>query len=177
MDVTQVLLKVLDVANPLAGMAAEFIAGKMGLGSNTVEAVKDAVAGVTGADKIKLAEIQAGLQDHLAQYGLQLQTTEIQAAATVVAAVNTTLQADARGDSWLQKNHHAMESLATVACVIGVYFVLPLAHIPVPSVPEAAYLMLGAILGVTSWQRGQVNSIIARGNAPAEMPAQSTPGK
>lgn len=164
MDATQVLLKVLDVANPLAGMAAEFIAGKMGLGSSTVDAVKDAVAGVTGADKVKLADIQAQLQDHLAQYGLQLQTVQVQAAAQVVTSVNTTLQADARGDSWLQKNHHAIESLATVACVIGIYFVLPLANIPVPSVPEAAFLMLGAILGVTSWQHGQVNKAIAEGN-------------
>ena len=167
MDVTQVLLKVLDVANPLAGMAAEFIAGKMGLGSNTIEAVKDAVAGVSGADKVKLEEIHAQLQDHLAQYGLQLQTTQVAAAAQVVTIVNATLQADARGDSWLQKNHHAIESMATVACVIGIYFVLPLLKMPVPSVPEAAYLMLGAILGVTSWQHGQVNNTIAKGNGGA----------
>ena len=165
MDATQVLLKVLDVANPLAGMAAEFIAGKMGLGSSTVDAVKDAVAGVTGADKVKLVEIQSQLQDHLAQYGLQLQTAQITSAAAVVTSVNTTLQADARGDSWLQKNHHAMESLTTVACVVGIYFVLPLAQIPVPAVPEAAFLMLGAILGVTSWQHGQVNKAIAEGNS------------
>jgi hypothetical protein len=37
MDATQILLKVLDVANPLAGMAAEFIAGKLGLGTSTVD--------------------------------------------------------------------------------------------------------------------------------------------
>jgi hypothetical protein len=165
MDVTQVLLKVLDVANPLAGMAAEFIAGKLGLGNSTVEAVKDAVAGVSGADKVKLAQIQADLQEHLAQYGLQLQMAEVQASAAVVTSVNTTLQADARGDSWLQKNHHAIECLATVGCIISIYFVLPLAHIPIPAVPESAFLMLGGILGVTSWQRGQVNTVIAKGNA------------
>lgn len=161
MDATQVLLKVLDVANPLAGMAAEFIAGKLGLGTSTVEAVKDAVAGVSGQDKVKMLEIQTGLQDHLSQYGLQLQTAQVQAAAAVVTSVNGTLQADARGDSWLQKNHHAVESLATVACVIGIYFVLPLLKLPIPSVPEAAFIMLGAILGVTSWQHGQVNQAIA----------------
>ena len=164
MDATQVLLKVLDVANPLAGMAAEFIAGKLGLGTSTVEAVKDAVAGVTGADKVKLADIQAQLQDHLAQYGLQLQTAETQAAAQQVASVNGTLQADARGDSWLQKNHHAVESLATVACVISIYFVLPMCKIAVPVVPEAAFLMLGSVLGVTAWQHGQVNKSIADAN-------------
>jgi hypothetical protein len=163
MDATQVLLKVLDVANPLAGMAAEFIAGKLHLGTSTVEAVKDAVAGVTGADKVKLAEIQAQLQDHLAQYGLQLQTTQVTAAATQVVAVNETLQADARGDNWLQKNHHAIESLATVGCVIGIYFILPLCKLPVPVVPEFAFMMLGAVLGVTAYQHGQVNKTIAEG--------------
>ena len=55
MDATQVLLKVLDVANPLAGMAAEFIAGKLGLGTSTVEAVKDAVTG-----KMTMVQAQAG---------------------------------------------------------------------------------------------------------------------
>ncbi len=164
MDATQVLLKVLDVANPLAGMAAEFIAGKLGLGSSTVEAVKDAVAGVSGADKVKLAQIQADLQDHLAQYGLQLQTAQVQAGAAQVVAVNSTLQADARGDSWLQKNHHAIESLMTVGMVIAIYFGLPLAHIPTPVVPTEAFLMLGGILGVTAWQRGEVNKTIATGN-------------
>ena len=164
MDVTQVLLKVLDVANPLAGMAAEFIAGKMGLSNTTVDAVKDAVAGVTGADKVKLEEIHSQLQDHLAQYGLQLQTVEVTAAASQVASVNQTLQADARGDSWLQKNHHAVESLLTVCCLIAVYFVLPLLRIPVPTIPEAAFLMLGSIVGVTAWQHGQTNVQIAKNN-------------
>jgi hypothetical protein len=166
MDATQVLLKVLDVANPLAGMAAEFIAGKLGLTSNTVEAVKDAVAGVSGADKVKMLQIQNELQDHLAQYGLQLATAEIAASTAVITSVNATLQADARGDSWLQKNHHAIESLIVVSCIVGIYFVLPACKIPVPAVPEAAFIMLGAILGVSSWQRGQVNQVIAK-NATA----------
>ena len=163
MDPTQVLLKVLDVANPLAGMAAEFIAGKLGLGASTVDAVKDAVAGVTGQDKVKMLEIQTGLQDHLAQYGLQLQVAQAQAGAAQVVAVNSTLQADARGDSWLQKNHHAIESLATVGMVIAIYFGLPLAKLPVPLVPTEAFLMLGGILGVTAWQHGEVNKTVATG--------------
>ncbi len=164
MDVTQVLLKALDAANPIAGIAAEFIAGKLGLSQSTTDAVSQAVSGMTGADQVRLKQIAADLQDHLAQYGLQLQTAQVAAAASQVASVNGTLQADARGDSWLQKNHHAIESLSTVACVIGVYLGLPAFHVPVPTVPGEVFVMLGAICGVTAWQHGQVNQKIAEGN-------------
>lgn len=79
-----------------------------------------------------------------------------------VEAVNKTLQTEAMGGSWLQKNHHAMESLATVGLVWGIYVILPLAKLAVPSVPAEAWLMLGALLGVTAWQRGQANIATAK---------------
>ena len=155
-DVANVLLKLLDVANPLAGTVAEFVAGKLGLSQNTIEAVQQSVA---GADPVKLKQIAADLQDHLAGYGVQIQIAQIDAQARQVVAVNATLQADAKSGSWLAENHHAIESMATVALVIAVYFVLPLNAIPVPVIPSDAFLMLGAILGVTAWQRGEVKQI------------------
>jgi hypothetical protein len=161
MDVASVLLKVLDVANPLAGMAAEFIAGKLGLGEKTIDAVQQVVSGMTGSDQVKLKQIAADMQDHLAQYGVQLQIAEISAGAAMVTSVNATLQADALGSTWLQQNHHAVESLITVGLMVAVYFVLPLTHVTVPIVPGEAFMMLGAILGVTAWQRGVVNQTIA----------------
>ena len=51
--------------------------------------------------------------------------------------------------------------------VLGiVYFVLPLVHIPAPSIPTEVWLMFGGILGVASWFRGKAQQ------AQAEM----TPG-
>lgn len=81
----------------------------------------------------------------------------VDAEVAQVEAVNKTLQTEAMGGSWLQRNHHALESMLTVSFVIAVYFVLPLLKIPVPVIPEFAFMMLGAILGVTAWQRGQAN--------------------
>lgn len=161
-----VLLKVLDYANPVAGIAAEFVATKLGLTDSTIGAVKNAVSKMTDApgDRVKLAEIESGLRDKLASYGLQLETVRANENVAVIQAVNETLQADARGDSWLQKNHHAIECLLTVCLIIAVYFVLPLARVPVPPIPETAFLMLAAVLGVSSWQRGEVNKTIAAGN-------------
>ena len=155
-NTADVLLKLLDVANPLAGTVAEFIAGKMGLSDKSIDAVQQTIA---GADPVKLKQIAADLQDHLASYGVQLQIAQINAQSAQVASVNTTLAAEAKSGSWLAVNHHAIESMATVAMMIAIYFGLPIMHIPVPTVPEMGFTMLGAILGVTAWQRGQVQQI------------------
>jgi len=162
MDTTQVLLKLLDIANPLAGMAAEFIAGKMGLSDKTVDAVKAAVSGATGEDLAKLEQVKADLQKELARLGVQLDVAQMQTAAQQVESVNKTLQTEAMGGSWLQRNHHAIESMMTTGMVGAIYFVLPMMKIPVPSVPEAAFLMLGGVLGVTAWQRGAANREVAK---------------
>lgn len=162
MDTTQVLLKLLDAANPLAGIAAEFIAGKLGLSDKTTEAVSQAVSGMTGDDQVKLKQIAADLQDHLAQYGVQLNIVQMKTAAQQLDSVNKTLQTEAMGGSWLQRNHHAMESLLTTVTIGLIYFGLPMMKIPVPAVPEAAFLMLGGILGVTAWQRGAANVAVAK---------------
>ena len=156
MNAADIILKVLDAANPLAGVVAEFVAGELGLTDKTIDAVQQTVSGMSGGDQVKLKQIAADLQDHLAQYGIQLQTAQLQYDATAIVSVNGTLQADARGDSWLQKNHHAIESLITVCMVVAIYFVLPLAKLPVPAVPESVFMMLATILGVSTWQRGVV---------------------
>ena len=107
METTQILLKLLDAANPLAGIVAEFVAGKLGLSQATTDAVSQAVSGMTGQDQVKLKKIAAELQEHLSANGVQVQIAGINAAAAQVESVNKTLTADAQGQSWLQQNHHA----------------------------------------------------------------------
>lgn len=104
---------------------------------------------------VKLAQIEADNREHLASIQASVETAEINASTATVQSVNATLQAEANGQSWLQRNAHPMCKLATVGMVIGVYFVLPLAKVAVPAVPESAFLMLAAILGVTAWQKGR----------------------
>lgn len=166
METTQILLKLLDAANPLAGIVAEFVAGKLGLSQATTDAVSQAVSGMTGQDQVKLKKIAAELQEHLSANGVQVQIAGINAAAAQVESVNKTLTADAQGQSWLQQNHHAIESLTTVFLMVAVYFIIPIlpaiapvSKIAIPDIPANAFLMLGAILGVTAWQRGEVNKI------------------
>ena len=110
---------------------------------------------------VKLREIEKDETLGLRQIVANQAIAEAQAATAQIEAVNKTLQTEAMGGSWLQRNHHAIESTSTVALVWAIYFVLPLCKIAVPAVPETAWITLGAILGVTAWQRGQANKSVA----------------
>jgi hypothetical protein len=103
-------------------------------------------------------------QETMLRISVDAEIKMAESAAVQVQAVNQTLQTEAMGGSWLQKNHHAIESLMASSSVIAIYFVLPLLHEAVPVVPETAWMMLAAILGVTAWQRGAA-SVATAGKA------------
>jgi hypothetical protein len=68
------------LANPIAGvagLAAEYVAGKLGLSDKSVEGVKAALAGLSGEDRVKLAQIDADLQTHLADNGIALELAQL----------------------------------------------------------------------------------------------------
>lgn len=135
------------VAGPGGAVIGKSIAAALGLGENaTPEQTAAALGNLTGDQLVALRAQEADLAK-----------ATLAAGSAQLEAVNKTLQTEAMGGSWLQRNHHAIESMATVALVGAVYFVLPLLSLPVPPVPESAWLMLGGILGVTAWQRGQAN--------------------
>lgn len=141
---------------PGSGTAIALVANALGLGSSaTPEQVATAIGNPDNV--LKLKELQDRHEETLVKMAYDAETAVIQ-------AVNATLQADARGDSWLQKNHHAIESLTATFMVVGIYFLLPLLKLTVPTVPEFAFMMLGAILGVTAWKHGVVNQTIAASN-------------
>lgn len=130
-----------------AGIGA-LLSTVLGCGNSPSEVQQALITSPDVAVKLKELETQVSL-------------AQVAAAAQQVQAVNATLQTDARGDSYWQKNHHAFESSAVVFMMIALYVGLPLAHIAVPAVPEAAFIMIGAILGVTAWQHGQLNTTLA----------------
>ncbi len=156
MDWTEIGKKLAAIGLPLIGGAVggpggavigKGIASALGLAQDaTPEQAAAALGNISGDQLVALRTLEA-----------QQAQAAMQAGAQQVEAVNKTLQTEAMGGSWLQRNHHAIESMATVALIWAVYFVLPLAKIPVPTIPETAWLTLGAILGVTAWMRGQAN--------------------
>ena len=141
------------VGGPAGAMIGKGISAALGLSEDaTPEQAAAALGTLNGDQLVALRNLEAE------QAKVQMQT-----AAQQVEAVNKTLQTEAMGGSWLQRNHHAIESLLTVGLVWAIYVVLPLSHIPVPVVPESAWITLGAILGVTAWMRGQANVATAKG--------------
>lgn len=143
------------LGGPAGAAVGGIIASVLGTG-NTADEVSAALANPDAA--VKLRQIEADRQTKLAELATDQAKAEIAAAAQVVQAVNQTMQVEAKSDHWPTYTWRPVIGFVTGAMVLGVYFVLPLAHIPVPAVPESVWLMLGGILGVASWFRGKMQA-------------------
>lgn len=163
MDWKELAAAVAKIGLPLLGAVLP-IPGGMAIGT--------ALASAIGSPSSKPEDILATLTasadavEKAKQFELTHQETmlklQLDAEVAQVESVNKTLQTEAMGGSWLQRNHHAIESLSFMAWIMGVYFVLPLLKIAVPVIPEFAFMAAGAVLGVTAWQRGQANVATAK---------------
>jgi hypothetical protein len=103
---------------------------------------------------VKVQQILADKETRLKELSGQVAVAQAQSDAAVIESVNKTIQADAMGQSWLQRNAHSIVKLWVVGLLSAIYVVLPLVHRDVPSVPESVWLMLGAVLGIKSWHDG-----------------------
>lgn len=137
------------LGGPAGGMIASKLAESIGAGDASPDTLMQLLT--TNADALaKAKEFEIREKQMLLEHALAMEQEETKR----LEAVNATLQADSKGTSWLQQNHHALESLATVALVFAVYVFLPVFKLPVPVVPETAWITLAAILGVTAWHKG-----------------------
>ncbi len=132
--------------------AGALLASAFGVPNNPT-AVAAAIQGDPNAP-VKLAQIEADNKVQLQQLVVSSAANALAADTARIQAVNASIQADATGKDWLQRNTHSIAVLLTVSAVIAVYFILPLLNRPVPAVPEFAWGMLGAILGVAAWHSG-----------------------
>ena len=66
------------LGGPLAGAAAQFIAGKLGVSDTTIEAMQRTLSGMSGADLVRLKEIDADLRKFFAANGIQLELAQIE---------------------------------------------------------------------------------------------------
>lgn len=76
------------LGGPLAGAAAEFIAGKLGASDKTVEGMKQTLSGMTGPDLVKLKELDLDFQKHMADNGIALQLAQIEVNKVEAASPN-----------------------------------------------------------------------------------------
>ena len=112
----------------------------MGLGS----AVKEAV-GAFKADPTKVLELETSIEKA---------AIDFQAAA--IASVNTTMQAEAKSEHWMQWSWRPTFGFTACAILINNYICLPyLLKFGAVNilVPAEVWIMIMAVLGVAAWQR------------------------
>lgn len=148
------------LGGPLGGGVATFLASKLGISDSTVAGVKTAVAAMIGdpAMNEKLQEAELEYKAHCLQLGYENVQKIEELNASVVLAVNTTMQVEAKADHWPTYTWRPFLGFIAGIMLLGCYFILPLANIPVPLVPETVWLFLGGVLGTASYFRGKAQA-------------------
>ena len=148
------------------GAAGSIIASALG-----VEATPDAVSQALQVNPdaaVKLAQIEKDRQVELQTLVTQAAGNQLASETATLQAVNTTMQAETKAEHWPSYSWRPFCGFVFGITFLGVYFVLPLAKLSVPSIPIEAWAAMGAVLGVASWYRGKAqadpnNSMQTRG--------------
>jgi hypothetical protein len=190
MDFTTILKTVAPwlataIGGPLAPLAINFLADRLGVPDKTVDAVKAAVLGMT-------PEQQLALKDHDQEFALKMQglgyshieamaalvsadkKNELDAQTTTTVAVNTSIQTEAKADHWATWLWRPFIGLAvgfTVAVLagtvcaayVGVIFgnVKPEMLSYIPGMLGAMSAVIGVtmpVLGIASYFRGKMQA-------------------
>jgi len=144
---------------PLAGSAVGWLGEKL-LGNKDAspEEVEQAIQGLSGDQIVRLRELDNEYKKHLDDNKIQLQIEEIKADASNRSEVNQTMRAEAASEHWPTYSWRPFIGFEFGVLTLGVYFVLPLCKIPVPTIPTEVWMAFGAILGVASWYRGRMQA-------------------
>lgn len=132
------------VTGPAGPVVQGMLSAVLGVGNSPDEVSQALQKDPDAAVKIKAIEAQ-------------MQAAHEDATARAIEATQKTFQVEAEGKGgWLQANWHALGSLWAMGLVSAIYVLLPIWHgykpeIVVPVVDPMAWTMIGAILGVATW--------------------------
>jgi hypothetical protein len=144
------------IGGPAGAAIGTMVSSALGC-ANTPDDVKVALA--TNPDAaVKLAQIASDSKTQLQTLLVQSEANRLAADTAAINSVNTTMQAEDKADHWPTYSWRPFCGFVFGVMFGGVYFVLPLAHIPVPVVPTEAWLAMGGILGVASFFRGKAQA-------------------
>lgn len=145
------------LGGPLGGGAATFIASKLGVEPS---AVTNTLTNMLGNPEqvVKLKELELTYQEHCQAMGYASIKDLESINASVLIEVNKTMQAEAGADHWPTYTWRPFVGFVFGTMMFGDYFILPLLHVPVPSVPSEAWIAMGGVLGVASFFRGKMQA-------------------
>jgi hypothetical protein len=152
------------LGGPAGAAVGTLIASGLGVG-NTPSEIAVALADPNVA--VKLKQIEKDRQVELQALLVQAESHRLTQETAALVSVNATMQAEVQSSHWPSYSWRPFCGFVFGTTFFGVYFVLPLAKLPVPSIPFEAWAAIGAILGVASWFRGKAqadpaNSLPAR---------------
>ncbi|MDB5541826.1 MAG: hypothetical protein JWQ89_3553 [Devosia sp.] len=142
--------------------AGSIVASVLGV-APTPDAVSQALT-INPDAAVKLAQIEKDRQVELQTLVTQVAVSQLVSDTAAITAVNATMQAEVKSEHWASWLWRPFNGFVFGTTFFGVYFVLPLAHIPSPVIPMEAWASIGAILGVASWFRGKAQADV---NNPA----------
>ena len=144
------------LGGPAGAAIGALVAGGLGVG-NTPDEVSQALA-VDPSAAVKLKQIEATRQVELQTLIVQAEANRLTANTATLLAVNATMQVEAKSEHWPTYSWRPFCGFIFGTMFLGVYFVLPLARLPVPVVPTEAWLAIGGVLGVASYFRGKAQA-------------------
>lgn len=144
------------LGGPAGGAVGTIISAALGT-ENSPDAV-DAMLTANPDAVVKLRDIERQRQVELQTLSVTAEGNRLASETAAIVAVNTTMQTEAKAEHWPSYTWRPYNGFIFGTMFIGVYFILPLLHIPVPVVPTEAWLAMGAVLGVASWFRGKAQA-------------------
>ena len=163
MDWKELGRRIVQVGAPLLGTA---------LGGPGGAAVGSMVAGLFGAEPdnpadiyakiqtnpdavVRLRELELKHEEALQEIAVKRAQTETERELGVIREVNQTMREERKSEHWPQYSWRPFNGFAFPLAVICIYFVLPLAEMPVPVVPQWVWAGWLSILGVSAYHRGK----------------------
>lgn len=145
------------LGGPLGGIAAEFVADKLGLEDKTIETVKSVLSGMKPEDTLKLQQAEYDFQIKMTGMGFDSLHKLEELNTRNIEAVNKTMQAEAGSEHWPTYSWRPF-----IGFMFGLYiasmFLLPLFGIAPVKLEADMIACIGAILGIASWFRGKAQA-------------------
>lgn len=107
---------------------------------------------------LKLAQLEADQRIQLQTLAITAEHNRLSAETAQLGSVNATMQVEAAAEHWPTYAWRPFIGFVFGIMSLGVYFILPLMHIVIPTIPTEAWMAFGAILGVASWHRGKMQA-------------------
>lgn len=144
------------IGGPAGAAVGALVSATLGT-DNDPSAVQQAL--VSNPDiAVKLAQLEVEQRVQLQTLAVTAEQNRLVAETSQLGAVNSTMQSEAAAEHWPTYSWRPFIGFVFGTMAFGVYFVLPLLGIVIPTVPTEAWMAFGAILGVASWHRGAMQS-------------------